>query len=350
MALRLIQPSVSNMQPTDANNPASSRRRMMAAGGSLLAAVAAQQAQAQPSPHVGPPLHTKGPPVFLDYDQVELDAAYDQAAYAPNIQQLLKRWASNSDVTRARLGAPRRFAYGSTEIEQLDVFPTNQPNAPIFIFIHGGAWRTGRASESAFPAELFVNAGAHYVVPDFCWVQDVGGSLMPIADQVRRSIAWVARNAARFNGDASRIYLGGHSSGGHLAAVALTTDWKADFNLPPDLIKGGLCISGLYELAPVRLSARGNYVKFDDPMVQALSPQRHIAALNAPLIVAYGTYETPEFQRQNREFAAALKAAGKHVELLVAENYGHFEMPETLASPYGLTGRATLGLMNLGRT
>jgi arylformamidase len=103
----------------------------------------------------------------------------------------------------------------------------------------------------------------------------------------------------------------------------------------------------MYDLTPVRLSARGNYVEFDDATVAALSPIRHLDRLDAPLIVAYGTCETSEFQRQNREFAAAVKAAGKPVRLLVGENYNHFELPETLGNPYALLGRAALDLMGL---
>jgi arylformamidase len=188
------------------------------------------------------------------------------------------------------------------------------------------------------------------VVPDFVWVQDAGGSLMPMADQVRRAVAWVYKNANSFGGDPNRLYVGGHSSGGHLAGVVLTTDWQKDFGLPANMIKGGVCLSGMYDLAPVRLSARSSYVKFDDAMVEALSSQRHIDRLHAPLIVAYGTYETPEFQRQNREFAAAVKAVGKPVQLIVAENYSHMEMPETLANPYGVTGYPVLHMMKLARS
>ena len=186
-----------------------------------------------------------------------------------------------------------------------------------------------------------------YVVPDFSWVQDAGGSLMVLADQVRRAIAWVYRNAARFGGDPSRLFVCGQSSGGHLAAVALTTDWRREFDLPADMVKGGMCVSGMYELAPVRLSKRSAYVAFDDATVERLSPVRHLDRLRAPLVVAYGTCETPEFQRQNREFAAAVAAAGKPVRLLVGEHYNHFELPETLANPYGLLGRAALELMGL---
>jgi arylformamidase len=186
----------------------------------------------------------KGPPVYLDYDQVALDAAYDQAAYAPNREQLIKRRISVSELTRLRIGEPERVAYGQAEIERLDIYRTGRAAAPVFVFIHGGAWRSGRSKDFATPAEMFLAAGAHYVVPDFAWVQDVGGSLVVLADQVRRAIAWVYRNAVRFGIDTTQLYVGGQSSGGHLAAVALTTDWPRDFGLPVDIIKGGMCISG----------------------------------------------------------------------------------------------------------
>jgi len=309
------------------------RRMFLAAGGALAAGAA----------------FAKGPAVWLDLDQAELDAAYDQAKYAANLQQIVKRYATNSEAVRARIGVPRRLAYGSTPIEGLDLYATKRPNAPIHVFIHGGAWRSGLARDYAFPAELFVNAGAHYAALDFINVMEAGGNLMPMADQVRRAVAWVHRNAKSFGGDPERIYVSGHSSGGHLAGVVLVTDWRKDFNLPADTVKGGLCCSGMFDLKPVRLSARSSYVKFTDEVEQALSSQRHLDRLNCPVIVAYGTHETPEFQRQSRDFAAALKAAGKPVQLLVGEGYNHFEMPETLASPYGLLGRAALTQMGLSQ-
>src|SRR5712671_7544694 len=169
--------------------------------------------------------------------------------------------------------------------------------------------------------------------PDFAWVQDVGGNLMVLADQVCRAVAWVYKNAARFDGDPNRLYVGGQSSGGHLAAVALTTDWPRDLGLSANIIKGGMCISGMYDRMPVRLSARNTYVEFDDATVATLSPIRHLDRLHAPVIVAYGTCETPEFQRQNCEFTAAVENAGKKVRLLVGEHYNHFELPETLGDP-----------------
>src|SRR5204863_7502471 len=100
-------------------------------------------------------------------DQRELDDAYDQSKYAANLQQIVKRYATNSEAMRARIGAPKRFSYGTRPIEGLDLYPTSRPNAPINVYIHGGAWRSGLARDNAYAAELFVNSGAHFVAVDF---------------------------------------------------------------------------------------------------------------------------------------------------------------------------------------
>jgi arylformamidase len=296
-----------------------------------------------------PPVRRKGPRVFLDMDQAELDDAYTQIKYAPNQPQIVARYASNSAVTRAHLGEPRRLAYGGAPIERLELYATTAPNAPVCVFIHGGAWRFGEAKNYVFPAEAFVRAGAHFAAVDFDSVDATGGDLVPIAHQVRRAVAWVYANAPGFGADPRRLYVCGHSSGAHLAGVVLTTDWAGDFGLPADAVRGGLVISGMYDLEPVRLSARSDYVRFTDAAVEALSPQRHVDRLTCPLVIAYATLETPEFQRQARDFAAAARKAGKPVELLVAEGYNHFELLETLANPCGFLGRVALRTMKLGR-
>jgi arylformamidase len=281
--------------------------------------------------------------VFLDYDQAALDRAYDQTQWAPNQQEVIARRVAAGDAVRARLGQPRRFAYGPAPIEGLDVFTTARANAPVMVFLHGGAWRGGDARSQAFAAETFVKAGAHFVVPDFAVVMDVG--LDGMVAQVRRAVAWVAANAASFGGDASRIYVGGHSSGSHLAANVLVTDWAKDFGLPADLVKGGLCTSGMYDLGPVRLSARSSYVKFDDRIEHELSPIRHLSRLRCPVVVAYGERDSPEFQRQAREWAEALRAIGRLQALVVGAGLNHFELPETLADPQSPLGRAVLALL-----
>ena len=319
-----------------------------AAGAALSGPVLAAEATSE-NCHIGPAAHAKGARVFLDYDQAELDAAYDQFAYAPLGGELQTRWYANSEETRRRLGEPKRESYGPTEIEKLDIFRTPRANAPIFVFVHGGAWLVGEAKQYHFPAENIVTAGAHYVALDFVTVDKANGDLRVMADQVKRGIAWVYKNAASFGGDPNRIYLCSQSSGAHLAGVALVTDWQKEFGLPADAIKGGVLLSGLYEMKPVRLSARSAYVKFDDAMEDSMSAMRHIDRLRAPLTLMYGTNETPEFQRQTRDFAAAVKAAGKPVTLIAVPNTNHFELADTLANPYGWGGRAALAMMGLGR-
>jgi arylformamidase len=167
-----------------------------------------------------------------------------------------------------------------------------------------------------------------------------------MVDQCRRAVAWVSRNAATFGGDETALYLAGFSSGAHLAGCVVATDWTRE-GLPSVTLKGALLGSGMYDLKPVRLSSRSSYVKFTDEMEQALSAQRHLDRIRTPMVLTHGTLETPEFQRQTRDFAAALAAAGKPVKLIAGRGYNHFEMYEALANPYGIMGRAALEMMNL---
>jgi arylformamidase len=289
----------------------------------------------------------KGPIVWLDMDQQELDDAYDQPKYAPNRDIIVKRRQWMSERVRKVIGTPQRVPYGPTEIEGLDIYRAKSDNAPVNIFIHGGAWRSNKAADYGLQAEMFVNAGAHYVIADFTNVDQTGGDLMPMYEQVRRAVAWVVRNARSLGGDPARVYLSAHSSGSHLAGCVLATG-LAEEGLAPDALKGAMLVSGMYDLKPVRMSKRSTYVTFTDEIEQKLSSQRHLANIGTPLILVYGTCETPEFMRQTRDFHAALLAVGKPAELVVAEGYNHFELQETMANPYGVLGREVLRQMGLG--
>jgi arylformamidase len=288
----------------------------------------------------------ESPLIWRDMDQKALDDAYDQDVYAPNRPLIVTRRIAAAERARAILGAPERVAYGPSEYERLDIFRTTVPNAPINLFVHGGAWRRNKGPDYAALAEPLVRAGAHAVILDFINVEQAGGDLMPMYEQVRRAITWTWRNAEKFGGDRERFYISAHSSGSHLSACVLTDGWREE-GLPPDFCQGALLLSGMYDLAPVRLSKRSSYVSFTDAMVETLSSQRHLGGLHTPLILAYGTCETPEFQRQSRDFFAAVRDLGKPAALIVGEAYNHFELLETLANPYGLTGRAMLAQMAL---
>jgi len=288
----------------------------------------------------------RGPPVWRDMDQKALDDAYDQDVYAPNRPLIVQRRIAASERTRAILGSPERVAYGTSEYERLDIFRAPAANAPVNVFIHGGAWRRNKAADYALQAEPLVAAGAHAVIIDFINVEQSGGDLLPMYEQVRRALAWCWRNAESVGADRERFYISAHSSGSHLTACVLTDGWR-EAGLPPDFCKGALLLSGMYDLAPVRLSKRSSYVTFTDATVEKLSSQRHLDGLRTPLVLAYGTCETPEFQRQTKDFFAAVQAVRKPAELIVGEAYNHFELLETLANPYGLMGRALLRQMRL---
>jgi arylformamidase len=214
------------------------------------------------------------------------------------------------------------------------------------VYIHGGSWRNGRSAQVAFMAEPFVRAGAHFIAIDFNNVFETKGDLFPMVDQCRRAVAWVYRNAASVGGDPEQLYLCGHSSGGHLAGCVVITDWAKE-GLPLTILKGALLGSGMYDLKAPRLSYRGGYVKFTDEMEEALSAQRHLDRIHTPLVLTYGSLETPEFQRQSRDFHTALKAAGKSAQLLLGKGYNHYEMQETLGNPYGFMGRAAMEMLKL---
>jgi arylformamidase len=296
--------------------------------------------------HPGQAARAKGPLVFLDMDQQALDEAYDQEIWAPNRALIVERRKAASEQARKRLGMPKRVAYWPGEHEGLDIFDCGIKGAPVNVFVHGGAWRRNVAADYALLAEPLVHAGAHCVLIDFINVDQAGGDLFPMYEQVRRALGWVYKNADSFGGDRNRIYISAHSSGSHLSGVVLTRGWK-DEGLPADFCKGAVLLSGMYDLAPVALSKRSSYVKFTGAMVEQLSGGRYLDGLNTPLVLGYGTCETPEFQRQSRDFAAAVKAAGKSVELIEGPAYNHFELLETLANPYGLMGRAMLEQMQL---
>ena len=238
-----------------------------------------------------------------------------------------------------------RFAYGPTPIEGLDVYQCKKPNAPINIFVHGGAWRNGAAPEFTYLAEPFLHAGAHFVVLDFTNVDNAGGSLFPMVEQVCRAVGWVYRNADKFGGDAQPALY--HLAFLRLASHRLRGDARLGQGRPAERhLKGGRCRAActISSRSAVEALEIRQLHRRDGAGAQRRSPSRPAAP---PLILTYGTYETPEFQRQSRDFAAAVKAAGKPVELLVGEGYNHFEMLETLANPYGLLGRAVLKQMKL---
>lgn len=287
------------------------------------------------------------PKVWLDLDQDALDTAYNQPANATNFAVLAERMARSSMQARRRMGEPQVHRYGPGPFQTLYFYPAAAAGAPIHVHVQGGAWRRKPALDVIFPAEQFVTQGISFAILDFISVEETRGDLAPMLSDVIEGLAWLALNAERLGADPGRLYLSGFSSGAHLASVALLCDWKAR-RLPANPYKGAVLASGMYDLRPVRLSSRSRYVAFTDEVEQGMSAQRHAARYDIPLTLAYGDQESPEFQRQTRDFAATLEQAGKPFTLQVHQGYNHLEMMETLGNPFGPLGRAAIEQINGG--
>jgi arylformamidase len=272
--------------------------------------------------------------------QAQLDWAYDQTQHAANMAEVMAECAELSAQARALLQAKgvqvQRLAYGPTDVEKLDWYPSLTPDAPLVFFVHGGAWRRGQAKDYAMAAAWLHQRGVHLVVPDFSAVTDVQGSLMTMVHQLQRALTFTTKMAPNLGANAQRIYVVGHSSGAHLAACLGADD------APMHAL---MCCSGMYELEPVSLSARSQYVKFDSKTLQDLSPQRHLQHFNMPIALLCGEQESPEFKRQALEFAQNLSGRHGSLQLFWGQGLNHFEMLKSFASPDGLMSKVLIELM-----
>lgn len=289
---------------------------------------------------------TSGPKVWMDMDQKALDDAYNQTVWAPNQDAIHARRDVLAKECYARR-KPQRFQYGATEIEGFDFYPGANGPAPVRIFIHGGSWRNGTSQTVAHLADTFCASGSHFVSMDFIQIDDAGGNLLTMVNQVRAGVAWIYKNADKLNIDRSRFYVSGHSSGGHLCGCVCVTDWDGEYGLPADILSGAALMSGMYDLEPVALSARRKFVNFTAETIEIASSIRHLDRLHCPVFIGYGTLESPEFQRQSQEMHKAVSAAGKQSELIVIDGANHFEVLEQFHNPHGLLGRAALRQMDL---
>ncbi len=258
--------------------------------------------------------------VFRDYTQAELDAQYEQRTWVPNADVLIARFSAASDEVRKKIGEPRSERYGPSEKETLDIYGEGQK---AFVFVHGGAWRRESRRGSAYGAEPVVRAGAAFIALGFAALPSV--TLPEMAGQVRRGIEWVLENISK------QVVVFGHSSGAHLSACALTRISG---------IEKAMLVSGLYDLLPVRLSARNSYVKLDEKLEDEFSPIRHAGRIGCPVTVAWAEKDADEFRRQSKEFAEKLRAPNFEVK-----GVNHFEIVETLADPASPVCRAALTML-----
>ena len=265
--------------------------------------------------------------VYRGMNRAALDAAYENSAAVSDSPALLAGWNARSDRLAAERPQHLDLRYGPLERNRIDYF-AGEAGAPVLVFIHGGYWQM-RAKETF----RFLATGplAHGI-----GVALVGYTLAPektldgICAEVRAAVTWLAGRVAALGGDPDRIYLSGWSAGAHLTAVSLDAP----------AVRGGLAISGVYDLEPIRLSYLNDKLGLDEGTARGLSPLFNLPPRSRPLIVACGTGELAELQRQSGDFAVARQRAGLPGRLVTLAGHNHFTILEELARPDGhLTGQ-----------
>ena len=263
-----------------------------------------------------------------EHDAHWYDRMYNNRAMVPDFASYFERWGRDS--TAARLQAcSTSVPYGPHSTESLDIFPANRPHAPVLVFIHGGYWRFMDKFDHSFVAPAFQRAGCTVVVPNYALCPAV--TVPDIALQMVRALAWVWRHIAEYGGDPSRITVSGHSAGGHLAAMLMACDWPVfGHDLPPDLVRNAMSISGLHELESVRRSPMlQSGLLLSDEDVRKASPAWMPAPARGELVCVAGADESEEFWRQNALMQQAW-GAKRVPKALLMPGRQHFSMLDAL--------------------
>lgn len=282
---------------------------------------------------------------MAQYDPAWLEAQYNNRARVVEHPQILARWADASALSRERSSRRLDLRYGDGPLETLDLFPSPHANAPVLVFIHGGYWRALDKADHSFIAPSFVGDGAMVVVPNYDLCPAV--TIETIALQMTRVLAWTWRQAALYGGDPSRIVIAGHSAGGHLAAMLACCDWKAVApDLPAQLLRGALSISGVFELDPLRYTPfLRDDLRLTPASAKALSPAT-FAPPRVPLHALVGADESEEFLRQNRLIRERWGEAAVPVCETVP-GCNHFSVLHELAAPASRVHGLALRLLGL---
>jgi arylformamidase len=257
-------------------------------------------------------------------DRAALDAAYNNSEGVANSAEIVAGWQEKSAIFRGESEAELDIAYGERPREKLDYFPVRKKGAPLFVFIHGGYWQMREKESFACFAEGPRARGFNVANVGYTLAPDV--RLRTITEETRTALTFLAGQAEALGFDPARIYVGGWSAGGHLTAMLL--DHPA--------VKGGLAISGIFDLEPVAHCYVNDALQLDEAEIADLSPIRHLGPGLAPVRLCVGAAELSELRRQSRDYAAAAERAGLSMPLKELEGHNHFTILDELADPAGI--------------
>jgi acetyl esterase/lipase len=266
-------------------------------------------------------------------DRAQLDAAYNNSAAVPNVDAMRVDWDARSASIRQTRRGHLDLPYGDTPRQRLDLFLAESARAPTLLFIHGGYWQRNDKERFAFVAEGPLAHGINVAIVEYTLAPDA--RLDQIVAEIHRSVAWLTGHLGAYGADPTRLYVSGHSAGGHLTATVMSQH----------AVKGGLAISGLYDLEPIRLSYLNDKLGLDAAEARRNSPSLHLPSTVEPLVIAYGTDELPELCRQSLEYAKAWVDRGLPGRLLAVDTANHFTILESLADPAGVLTQALVEIV-----
>ena len=284
--------------------------------------------------------------IFRQYDQADLDAQYNNRARYPDYKDHFDSWGKWSKAARAQMQCKLDVAFGPTPIEAIDIFPAAAAMAPIYLFIHGGYWYSLDKSDYSYVAQGMRPHGITTVINNFGLAPE--HDMETIVAQNRAALAWVWKNAESYGGDRNRIYVAGHSAGGHLGALLLATDWPAiDPELPNNLVKGVCAIGGIFDLEPIRLSYLNQKIGLTADQAIKYSPLTVNYPVSAPLSLVVAVDESDEFHRQSQQMREHWEALGWPVESLTPLGLDHFSVVNNLSDPECILVHHQLAQMKL---
>lgn len=263
--------------------------------------------------------------------QAQIDAEYNPSLLLAPTDAPMAHFTAQSEAVRTETPCSLNVPYGPTRAETLDIFPAAQAHAPVFIFIHGGYWRSLSSKDFSAVALGLRSRGITTVVVDYALCPFV--SIDEITRQTRAATAWVLRNIARYGADPSRVAVGGHSAGGHLTAMCLQTEWARDYGLPQNPFAAAIAFSGLFDLTPLRYSYLQPMIQLDDGVIRRNSPAFAVRPCSTPLWITWGSDESSEFARQSQVYHQAWQAAGNTARLQALPNANHFSVIHGLEQP-----------------
>jgi arylformamidase len=274
-------------------------------------------------------------------DSAAIDAEYDPERRVTSRQPFIDWYVRESAKARARLDCRLDVPYGPTAPETLDIFPSSAPGSPVVIYIHGGYWRALSSKEFSFVASGLVPHGITVAVMNYALCPSV--AIADITRQSHAAVAWLAENAGQFSGDPATIVALGHSAGGQQVGMLLSSSGETP--RASSAIKGGISISGVFDLLPLRKSWLQPTLKLTEESAAAQSPLLKIPKHAAPLLVSVGGDESAAFLAQSQDYLAAWRAAGLAGDYVPQPGRNHYEAVYGLADPESALIRSVIDFL-----